>query len=101
MAPSDRRILWLGRAMGAGEPFVGANRQMLGVARLFQREPVSSPRRPPRKEVHSHMGQTQTQAWWVDVEHLRDAYDRTDEARRRADLADRRPPHPVRDAVRP
>jgi hypothetical protein len=35
------------------------------------------------------MGQTQAPAWWADVEHLRDVYERTDEARRRADLADR------------
>ena len=36
------------------------------------------------------MGQTQAApAWWADVEHLRDVYERTDEARRRADLADR------------
>ena len=35
------------------------------------------------------MGQTQAPAWWADVAHLRDVYERTDEARRRADLADR------------
>jgi len=35
------------------------------------------------------MGQTQqAPAWWAEVEHLRDVYERTDEARRRADLAD-------------
>ncbi len=37
------------------------------------------------------MGQTQqAPAWWAEVEHLRDVYERTDEARRRADLADQR-----------
>jgi hypothetical protein len=30
----------------------------------------------------------QARAWWADVQHLRDGYDRTDEARRRADEAD-------------
>ena len=85
MPPSDRRILWPARATGAGEPFVGANRRMLGVAQLFQREPVSSPRRPPRKEGENHMGHTEAPAWWADVQHLRDVYERTDEARRRAD----------------
>jgi len=34
------------------------------------------------------MGQTQAPAWWADVAHLRDVYERTDEARRRADLAE-------------
>ena len=34
------------------------------------------------------MGQTEAPAWWADVEHLRDVYERTDEARRRADVAD-------------
>jgi len=34
------------------------------------------------------MGRTEAPAWWADVEHLRDVYERTDEARRRADLAD-------------
>ncbi len=34
------------------------------------------------------MSQTGTEAWWADVQHLRDAAERTDEARRRADLAD-------------
>ena len=34
------------------------------------------------------MGHTEAPAWWADVQHLRDADDRTDEARRRADLAD-------------
>lgn len=29
-------------------------------------------------------------AWWADVQHLRDVQERTEEARRRADLADRR-----------
>jgi hypothetical protein len=35
------------------------------------------------------MGHTEAPAWWADVEHLRDVYERTDEARRRADRADR------------
>lgn len=34
------------------------------------------------------MGHTEAPAWWADVQHLRDDYERTDEARRRADLAD-------------
>ena len=34
------------------------------------------------------MGHTEAPAWWADVQHLRDVYDRTDDARRRADLAD-------------
>ncbi len=34
------------------------------------------------------MSQTGTRAWWADVQHLRDAAERTDEARRRADRAD-------------
>ncbi len=34
------------------------------------------------------MGHTEAPAWWADVEHLRDVYERTDEARRRADRAD-------------
>lgn len=34
------------------------------------------------------MGHTEAPAWWADVQHLRDVYDRTDEARRRAELAD-------------
>ena len=34
------------------------------------------------------MGHAEAPAWWADVQHLRDVYDRTDEARRRADLAD-------------
>ena len=50
------------------------------------------------------MAQTEARAWWADVQHLRDVYERTDEARRRADLADlaerraareRRPADPV------
>ena len=61
------------------------------------------------------MGHTEAPAWWADVEHLRDVYERTDEARRRADRADlaqraaaretrpperveRRPPDPARPA---
>jgi hypothetical protein len=38
------------------------------------------------------MGHAEAPAWWADVAHLRDVYERTDEARRRADLADRRQP---------
>jgi len=34
------------------------------------------------------MGHTEAPAWWADVEHLRDVYERTDEARRRADRAE-------------
>ena len=34
------------------------------------------------------MAQSEARAWWVDVQHLRDAAERTDEARRRADQAD-------------
>jgi hypothetical protein len=34
------------------------------------------------------MAQSQARAWWADVQHLRDGYERTDEARRRADEAD-------------
>jgi hypothetical protein len=34
------------------------------------------------------MPHPQARAWWADVQHLRDGYDRTDEARRRADEAD-------------
>ena len=34
------------------------------------------------------MSQTGTRAWWADVQHLRDAAERTDEARRRADRAE-------------
>ncbi len=34
------------------------------------------------------MAHSESRAWWADVEHLRDAYEATDEARRRADLAD-------------
>jgi hypothetical protein len=45
------------------------------------------------------MGQIQAQAWWADVEHLREVYERTDEARRRADLADREPRPPRRDVA--
>ena len=35
------------------------------------------------------MPHTEARAWWADVEHLRDVYERTDEARRRAERADR------------
>jgi hypothetical protein len=31
------------------------------------------------------MAQTEARAWWADVEHLQDVYERTDQARRRAD----------------
>ena len=34
------------------------------------------------------MAHTEARAWWADVQHLRDGYERTDEARRRADEAD-------------
>lgn len=36
------------------------------------------------------MGHSEAPAWWADVQHLRDVHERTDEARRLADLADRR-----------
>jgi hypothetical protein len=34
------------------------------------------------------MAHSEARAWWADVQHLRDGYERTDEARRRADEAD-------------
>src|SRR3982750_3279690 len=34
------------------------------------------------------MAQSEPRAWWADVHHLRDGYERTDDARRRADEAD-------------
>lgn len=34
------------------------------------------------------MAHSQARAWWADVQHLRDDYERTDEARRRADQHD-------------
>ena len=34
------------------------------------------------------MAQSEARAWWAEVQHLRDDYERTDEARRRADEAD-------------
>jgi len=34
------------------------------------------------------MPHSEARAWWADVQHLKDDYDRTDEARRRADEAD-------------
>ena len=34
------------------------------------------------------MAQSEARSWWADVQHLRDGYERTDEARRRADEAD-------------
>jgi hypothetical protein len=54
------------------------------------------------------MAHIEARAWWADVEHLRDDYERTDEARRRADLADvaarrasRERPHAEAEAARP
>ena len=38
-------------------------------------------------------------AWWADVQHLRSDYERTDEARRRADEADLAAPAPTRRTV--
>jgi hypothetical protein len=53
------------------------------------------------------MAHIEARAWWADVEHLRDDYERTAEARRRADLADvaarrgsRERPHVEADAAR-
>jgi hypothetical protein len=34
------------------------------------------------------MAHSEARAWWAEVQHLRDDYERTDEARRRADAAD-------------
>lgn len=34
------------------------------------------------------MAHSEARAWWADVQHLKDGYERTDEARRRADEAD-------------
>jgi len=34
------------------------------------------------------MGHAEAPAWWAEVQHLRDVYERSDEARRRADQAD-------------
>ena len=47
------------------------------------------------------MGQLEAPAWWADVQHLRDAYERTDEARRRADIAERRTARERHQAERP
>ena len=54
------------------------------------------------------MAHIEARAWWADVEHLQDVYERTDEARRRADRADDVARHASRDrqhvdteAVRP
>ena len=54
------------------------------------------------------MAHTEARPWWADVEHLRDVYARTDEARRRADRADsearhaaRERPHADTDGARP
>ena len=44
------------------------------------------------------MAHGETRAWWADVEHLRDDYGRTDEARRRADRVELAAP---RSAVSP
>lgn len=43
------------------------------------------------------MAHTEARAWWADVEHLRDVYERTDEARRRADRAENVARHAARD----
>ena len=43
------------------------------------------------------MAHTEARAWWADVEHLRDVYERTDEARRRADRADSEARHAARE----
>jgi hypothetical protein len=43
------------------------------------------------------MAHTEARAWWADVEHLRDVYERTDEARRRADRAENVARHTARD----
>ncbi|HWI07073.1 MAG TPA: hypothetical protein VNT54_06115 [Solirubrobacteraceae bacterium] len=43
------------------------------------------------------MAHTEARAWWADVEHLRDVYERTDEARRRADRADAEARHTARE----
>ena len=43
------------------------------------------------------MAHTEARAWWADVEHLRDVYERTDEARRRADRADLEARHATRE----
>ena len=51
------------------------------------------------------MAHTEARAWWADVEHLRDVYERTDEARRRADDVARHAPrerqHSEAEAGRP
>lgn len=43
------------------------------------------------------MAHTEARAWWADVEHLRDAYERTDEARRRAERTDLETHHAARE----
>jgi hypothetical protein len=43
------------------------------------------------------MAHIEARAWWADVEHLRDVYERTDEARRRADRAEDAARHAGRD----
>ena len=45
------------------------------------------------------MAHTEARAWWADVEHLRDVYERTDEARRRADRADLEARHAGRERL--
>jgi hypothetical protein len=51
------------------------------------------------------MAHTEARAWWADVEHLQDVYERTDEARRRADDVARHTArerqHPEAEANRP
>ena len=43
------------------------------------------------------MAHSEARAWWADVQHLRDGYERTDEARRRADEADLAARRAIRD----
>lgn len=43
------------------------------------------------------MAHIEARAWWADVEHLQDVYERTDEARRRAGRADDRGRHASRE----
>jgi hypothetical protein len=46
------------------------------------------------------MAHTEARAWWADVQHLRNVSERTDEARRRADVAERRASHERRHVER-
>lgn len=46
------------------------------------------------------MAHTEARAWWADVQHLRNVSERTDEARRRADIAERRASHEHRHVER-